>query len=65
MQAVGHSDQLQAEFKKISDDADTQRKISALGLEPIWIPGADLAKRIVVDLAKWHNLMVAANIKPE
>ena len=57
--------QLEAEFKKISDDADTQRKISALGMEPAWMPGADLAKRIAVDLVKWHNLMVAANIKPE
>lgn len=58
-------DRLRDEFKKISADAELQSKLASLGLEPTWTAGADLARRIAGDLAKWHDLMAAANIHAE
>jgi len=55
-------DMLQDEFRAISADAELQRKLLAIGLEPTWISGADLAKRIMSDTAKWHEFMAAADI---
>jgi tripartite-type tricarboxylate transporter receptor subunit TctC len=53
---------LQDEFKAIAADAELQNKLFSIGLEPTWISGADLAKRIASDTAKWHAFMAAANI---
>lgn len=55
-------DMLQDEFRAISADVELQRKLLAIGLEPTWISGADLAKRIMSDTAKWHEFMAAADI---
>ncbi len=55
-------DALEAELKRISAAPELQRKLVAVGLTPTWISGADLAKRIATDTAKWHELMTAANI---
>ena len=55
-------DMLQDEFKTIAADPELKRKLLAAGLEPTWISGADLAKRIMSDTAKWHEFMVAANV---
>jgi tripartite-type tricarboxylate transporter receptor subunit TctC len=55
-------DMLQDEFKTISAEPELQRKLVSIGLEPTWISGADLAKRIASDTAKWHEFMAAANI---
>jgi len=53
---------LAAEFKKVSDDPEIQHKLLAIGLEPTWASGEDLARRIAADLTKWHNLMAEAGI---
>jgi len=55
-------DALQGEFKKISDTPEMQQKLLALGLDPSWISGPDLAKRIAKDLVKWRDFVAAANI---
>jgi tripartite-type tricarboxylate transporter receptor subunit TctC len=55
-------DMLQDELKAIAADAELQGKLLAIGLEPTWISGADLAKRIASDTAKWHEFMAAADI---
>lgn len=55
-------DMLQDEFKAIAGDAELQRKLLAIGLEPTWISGADLAKRIASDTAKWREFMATADI---
>lgn len=56
---------LQDEFKAIAADAELQNRLLSIGLEPTWISGADLAKRIASDTAKWHAFMAAANIHAE
>lgn len=53
---------LEDEFKKIAAEPALQQKLLGLGLEPHWISGVDLSKRIAADLTKWHDLMTAANI---
>jgi len=55
-------DALEAEFKTISASPELQRRLSTVGLTPTWISGAELAKRIATDSAKWHELMISANI---
>ena len=59
---AGVTGKLEGEFKKISEDTTLQAKLAQVGLEPIWLPGAELAKRIATDLAKWRDFMAAANI---
>ena len=56
---------LQDEFKKIFAEPDLQPKLSGLGLDPEWISGADLSKKIASDTAKWREFVTAANIKAE
>lgn len=55
-------DKLAAEFKKIYADPELQNKLTSIGLEPTWIPGPELSRRIAVDLKKWHDLMALAGI---
>lgn len=59
---AGVREMLQAEFKTISTDSGLQRKLMSMGLEPTWISGVDLAKRIASDTAKWREFMAAADI---
>ena len=58
-------DKLRAEFKKVYADAGLQQKLISLGLEPNWIEGADLAKRIAGDLEFYRKFIKAANIHAE
>jgi tripartite-type tricarboxylate transporter receptor subunit TctC len=53
---------LAAEFKKIYADPELQKKLTSIGDEPTWIPGAALSQRIAADLKKWHGLMSLAGI---
>jgi tripartite-type tricarboxylate transporter receptor subunit TctC len=55
-------DPLTAEFKKIYADPELQNKLISIGLEPTWIPSAELSQRIAADLKKWHDLMSLAGI---
>lgn len=55
-------DKLAAEFKKIYGDPELHNKLTSIGLEPTWIPGPDLSRRIATDLKKWHDLMALAGI---
>jgi len=55
-------DQLAAEFKKIYADPELQHRLFSLGLEPTWIPGPDLSRRIATELEKWNGLMASAGI---
>lgn len=57
------SEQLTAEIKKIYADSELQNKLTSIGLEPTWIPGAELSARIATDLKKWHDLMSLAGIQ--
>ncbi|MGB6536966.1 MAG: tripartite tricarboxylate transporter substrate binding protein [Xanthobacteraceae bacterium] len=55
-------DKLAAEYKKIYGDPELQKKLTTIGLEPTWIAGPELSRKIKVDLKKWHDLMAAAGI---
>jgi tripartite-type tricarboxylate transporter receptor subunit TctC len=57
-------DKLRAEFEKIYADAELRQKLVSLGLEPNWISGSDLAKRIDEQLEFYRNFIAAANIHP-
>ena len=56
---------LQDEFKKISAEPDIQAKLTAMGLQPEWLSGPQLAKRIANDTVKIHDFIAAANIHAE
>jgi tripartite-type tricarboxylate transporter receptor subunit TctC len=56
------SDKLQAEFEKIYADAELKKKLISLGLEPNWIPGPALARRIAEELEFYRKFIKAANI---
>jgi tripartite-type tricarboxylate transporter receptor subunit TctC len=58
-------DKLRAEFKKIYDDPQLQEKLVSLGLQPNWIPGPDLARRIAEELEFYRKFVVAAKIHAE
>ena len=56
---------LRDEFKKISAEPDIQAKLTAIGLQPQWLGGRELARRIATDTVKIHDFMVAAHIHAE
>jgi tripartite-type tricarboxylate transporter receptor subunit TctC len=56
---------LHDEFKKIFADQALGPKLSALGLDPEWMSGADLSQRIANDIVKWRDFVAAANIHAE
>ncbi len=57
-------DKLAAEFAKIYADAALRQKLVSLGLEPNWIAGPDLAKRITEQLEFYRKFITAADIHP-
>jgi tripartite-type tricarboxylate transporter receptor subunit TctC len=53
---------LRDEFKKISAEPDIKAKLAAIGLQPQWLGGHELAERIATDTVKIHDFMIAAHI---
>jgi tripartite-type tricarboxylate transporter receptor subunit TctC len=56
------TDTLRDEFKKISAEPDIKAKLTAIGLQPQWLGGHELAERIATDTVKIHDFMIAAHI---
>jgi tripartite-type tricarboxylate transporter receptor subunit TctC len=56
------TDTLRDEFKKISAEPDIKAKLTAIGLQPQWLGGHQLAERIAADTVKIHDFMIAAHI---
>jgi len=56
---------LEGEFKKISAEPDIKAKLTAMGLEPNWIGGHELAQRIAKDTGTIRDFIAAANIHAE
>jgi len=52
---------LQDELKKAYADPELQQKLAILALDPAWISGAELSRRIETDTAKWMDLIKAAD----
>lgn len=59
------TDPLRDEFKKISAEPDIQAKLTAIGLQPHWLDGSELAQRIAGDTVKIRDFMAAAHIHAE
>jgi len=56
---------LHDEFKTVSADPELQQRLTAVGLDAVWIAGPDLSQKIEADTAKWADIIKAANIKDE
>jgi tripartite-type tricarboxylate transporter receptor subunit TctC len=52
---------LHDELKKAYADPELQQKLATLALDPAWLSGAELSRRIEADTAKWTDLIKAAN----
>ncbi len=52
-------------LRKIFDDADVRQKLAGVGLDPIWMDGAELAATIRSDLEKWTRVAKAMGIRTE
>jgi tripartite-type tricarboxylate transporter receptor subunit TctC len=52
---------LHDELKKAYADPELQQKLAILALDPAWLSGAELSRRIETDTAKWMDLFKVAN----
>jgi tripartite-type tricarboxylate transporter receptor subunit TctC len=52
---------LHDELQKAYADPELQQKLATLALDPAWLSGAELSRRIETDTAKWADLIKAAN----
>jgi tripartite-type tricarboxylate transporter receptor subunit TctC len=52
---------LHDELQKAYADPELQQKLATLALDPAWLSGAELSRRIETDAAKWADLIKAAN----
>jgi tripartite-type tricarboxylate transporter receptor subunit TctC len=56
---------LHDEFKKVYADPELQQRLAILSIDPAWLSGSELSRRIETDTVKWTNFIKAANIKAE
>jgi tripartite-type tricarboxylate transporter receptor subunit TctC len=56
---------LQAELEKVYADAAVRERLAAIGLDPVWLSGPELAKAIEADGARWARVVKDANIRAE
>ena len=51
-------------LRKTYDDPGVTERLSAVGMDPVWLEGAQVSAAIDRDLARWSAVVKAANIKP-
>jgi len=56
---------LHDELKKAYADPELQQKLAILALDPAWLSGAELSRRIETDTAKWMDLFKSAGARAE
>jgi tripartite-type tricarboxylate transporter receptor subunit TctC len=56
---------LQAELEKVYADAAVRERLAGIGLDPVWMPGLQLAKAIETDGERWARVIKSANIRAE
>ena len=56
---------LQAELEQVYADAAVRERLAAIGLDPVWLSGPELAKAIETDGARWARVVKDANIRAE
>ena len=52
-------------LRKVFDDTDVRQKLAGVGLDPIWMDGAELAATIRTDLEKWTRVAKSMGIRTE
>jgi tripartite-type tricarboxylate transporter receptor subunit TctC len=53
------------ELEKVYADPVVRERLSALGLDPVWMPAAQISQAIATDSARWARAIKAANIRAE
>jgi tripartite-type tricarboxylate transporter receptor subunit TctC len=56
---------LRDEMRRTYDDPEVGRRLSAAGIDPVWMEGSQVRAAIDRDLAKWSSVVRAAKIKAE
>jgi tripartite-type tricarboxylate transporter receptor subunit TctC len=56
---------LQAELEKVHADAAVRERLAAIGIDPAWMAGPELARAIEADGARWARVVKDANIRAE
>jgi tripartite-type tricarboxylate transporter receptor subunit TctC len=56
---------LQAELEKVYADQGVRERLAGIGVDPLWMPGPQLAAAIERDGARWAKVIKAANIRAE
>jgi tripartite-type tricarboxylate transporter receptor subunit TctC len=56
---------IKTDLRKTWEDKDVRERLGAMGMDLIWLEGAELTRRVDADLAKWSNVVKTAGIRAE
>ena len=56
---------IKTDLRKTWEDKDVRERLGAMGMDLIWLEGAELTRRVDADLAKWSNVIKTAGIRAE
>ena len=56
---------IKADLRKTWEDKDVRERLGAMGMDLIWLEGAELTRRVDADLAKWSNVVKTAGIRAD
>jgi tripartite-type tricarboxylate transporter receptor subunit TctC len=56
---------LHDEMKVIYSERELKEKLTAMAIDPAWVPGPELSRAITADIAKWTDFIKAARIVSE
>jgi tripartite-type tricarboxylate transporter receptor subunit TctC len=56
---------IKADLRTTWEDKDVRERLGAMGMDLIWLEGAELTRRVDADLAKWSNVVKTAGIRAD
>jgi len=56
---------IKTDLRKTWEDKDLRDRLGAMGIEMIWLEGADLGRRVDADLTKWTHVVKTAGIRAD
>jgi tripartite-type tricarboxylate transporter receptor subunit TctC len=56
---------IKSDLRKTWEDKDLRERLGAMGMDLIWLEGAELTRRVDADLAKWSNVIKTAGIRAD
>jgi tripartite-type tricarboxylate transporter receptor subunit TctC len=56
---------IKSDLRKTWEDKDLRERLGAMGIDMIWLEGAELTRRVDADLAKWSNVIKTAGIRAD